>query len=215
MDREFEGPDADYRREEWVGIAGEAMGCFEIDFSQDNDVITEQFSRWLHTRRAWLLQKYDSTGKLAEGIKQNSNERFQVRSCPAHKKGGEAWPKKYRLAITALGNLRTYIDSGRDAVRANEAGTVLDRSSWDKYEFYAGRMLECLQAAWSCPGEFLNLYNSFHTLHRIGFAGLRPPPRSLDDPRRGKVNTTQQFVDEHFTVTKLKRTAAPATKFPR
>jgi len=207
--------DADRRRDERVGVAMEAMGSFEIDFSQANGVIIKQFAQWLDGRRVFLLQKYDSTGKLAPRIKRNANDRFRVWLRPSHKKGGEAWPKKYRLALTALGHLRKYIHSKREAARANESGAVLDQSSWDKYEFYAGRMLECLEAAWRCPGEFLNVHDRFLAWHRIGFAALRPPPRSLDDARRRAAIKVRQFVDEHFTVAKLGTSKSPATRPPR
>lgn len=202
--REISGPQAQTVIEELTDFAGESYGIFKIDFGQENSVIEQQFSRWLENRRLFLLKEYNSTGKLAAGITQNENDSFREQPPRKRKRGGGALPKKYRLALTALGNLRAFVHAQRDVDRAIKMTDQKDLSSWNKYETYAARMLQCTQSAWSCRVGIVDVFHAKTWRGHIGFGNFIAPPRSLDERRKGKANQVREFLAQNFTITKLR-----------
>ncbi len=202
---ELFAPEAPANIEELLDIDAESCGIFKIDFGQENSVIERQFSTWLIDRRSFLLGKYDSTGKFAAGITQNTNDRFRGRSPRKRIRGGGAPPKKYRLALTALGNLRTFIHAQRVVARANKMSEQKDLSSWNKYETYGAGMMMCVQSVWKCRASIVDVFDGKSLKRNVGFGDFIYPPKSLDESRRGKVELVQKFLEQNFTIAQLRK----------
>jgi hypothetical protein len=198
--------------EDTLEIASENFGVFKIDFSQNDPVIEQQFSNWLKSRRTALQRKYDSTGKLASGITSNRNHRFRGRPPEKRIKGGGAPPKKYRLALTALGRLRAFVHTERIVPIANKLGDERDLSSWEKYEFYAGRMMSCMESVWKCGAVIIDVFSKENFRHNVGFTNFKRPPIRLSEPRKGKIPGVRKFLSENFIISELNY--EPVTKWP-
>jgi len=202
--QEIFSPQAQIAIEELTDFAGESYGIFKIDFGQENSVIEQQFSSWLENRRLCLLKKYDSTGKLAAGIIQNENDSFRGKPPRKRKKGGGAPSNKYRLALTALGNLRAFVHARRDVRQANKMTEQKDLSSWNKYETYAAKMLQCMQSACSCRVGIVDVFHAATWRGHVGFGNFIAPPRSLDERRTGKTNQVRELLARDFTIAELR-----------
>lgn len=187
---------------ELLDIDRESYGIFKVDFSQKDQAIKKHFAKWLVQRRSQLLMKYDSTGQLAAGIKRNRNDCFRGYPRQKRPKGAVAPPKKYRTALTALGNLRSFIHADRDIRRANDIQEK-DLSSWSKYEFYAGTMMRSIQSSWQSSGFIIDVFDRKNLLGQVGFFNMVAPPEKLDAPRAGKLESIQNFLNENFTLVNL------------
>lgn len=202
---EFFDADALALNEELSDFAAESYGIFKIDFGQVDLLIKQQFSEWLDHRRTFLLDRYDSNGKLAAGITQNANRYFRGRPPRKRVKGGGAPPKKYRSALTALGKLRAFTHAHRDVDLVNQMGEIKDLSSWLKYENYAARMMMCVQSAWKCRAGIVDVFDGKNLKSNVGFGGFIYPPKSLDESRKGKVKLVRKFLALDFTIAKLRK----------
>jgi hypothetical protein len=201
---EFFDPEPQNFKNELTDLASESYGIFKIDFNQEDSVIQGLFYEWLKKRREFLLKKHLSTVKLAPGINQNTNDCFRGRPPGKRENGRGAPPNKYRLALTALGKLRAFIHADRDVELANQMGQIKDLSSWHKYETYAARMMICVQSAWKCRAGIVDVFDGKNLKNNIGFSGFIYPPKSLDEPRQGKVDPLREFLDRNFTLAELK-----------
>jgi hypothetical protein len=186
--------------EDATQICTESLGICKIDFTQGDAIIKRQFSEWLQARRAFLLDKYDSTEKLAAGIPKNQNYRFQARPPEQREKGRGAPPNKYQLALSSLINLRAFVHSQRSVEIANKLGNKKALNLWDKNEFYAGRMLMCMESAWKCGARFIDVFDYENLKRNVGFGGFTPPPIGLNDHQRGKIELVRKFVTKNITL---------------
>jgi hypothetical protein len=125
-------------------------GIFKLDFSQQDEVICEQFAHWLSVRRAQLLEKYDKKIECG-GRWTDRNEIFLPKKLPSgrgHKK------RKCQDFLKALGGLRALKYHGDKWEKAEE-NTAIDAD----HSLYNGRrnaaaLVRRLEGVWQALRYF-------------------------------------------------------------
>ena len=179
--------EAETRYEESPVAQKQYWGVFQIDFSQDDELIAEGFGKWLEQYRKELPK-----------IKRNQEK--ETPSGRGHKK------RKCEDHLKVLGGLRA-LRSAKDEVSAETMTDDLYREthSWERARLQAGELFARFLTAWRYSPHPFDPFGPFNT-HAV-FPPLRlklgmPNPDKIPLVRRQQV---QQILDADFVLTHLQK----------